>query len=104
MSAGAAASPEASAEAKDLVEVNKDNFQATIDGAGGRLVVVDCYTDWCGPCKMIKPTLVEWAEELAGKVDIVKFNCNKYNKDLGIEVRERGRGAWRERGRVWQGA
>lgn len=38
---------------------------------------------------MILPTLMQWAEELEGKVEIVKFNCNKHNKDLGISVRPR---------------
>ena len=41
----------------------------------------------CGPCKMILPTLQQWAEELEDQIQIVKFNCNKHNKDLGISVR-----------------
>lgn len=35
---------------------------------------------------MILPTLQQWAEELEDKVEIVKFNCNKHNKELGIAV------------------
>jgi hypothetical protein len=35
---------------------------------------------------MILPTLVEWSEELSDKIEIVKFNCNKHNKDLGVSV------------------
>lgn len=35
---------------------------------------------------MILPTLVQWSEELEGKVEIVKFNCNKYNKELGVAL------------------
>lgn len=35
---------------------------------------------------MILPTLVQWAEELEGRVEIIKFNCNKYNKELGIAL------------------
>lgn len=40
----------------------------------------------CGPCKLILPQLVEMAEELKGRAHIVKFNCNKYNKELGISL------------------
>ena len=35
---------------------------------------------------MILPTLQQWAEELEDKIQIVKFNCNKTNKDLGKEL------------------
>lgn len=35
---------------------------------------------------MILPTLQQWAEELEGRCDIVKFNCNKANKELGVKV------------------
>lgn len=70
------------ADDKDLFEVTQENYWDTIKGAGDSLVVVDCYTDWCGPCKMIKPILIQWSEEMKG-VKFVKFNCNKQNKDLG---------------------
>ncbi len=37
-------------------------------------VLVDFWADWCGPCKMIAPSLEEISEELAGKVQIVKMD------------------------------
>ena len=37
-------------------------------------VLVDFWADWCGPCKMIAPSLEEISEELAGKVTIVKMD------------------------------
>ncbi|KAI3431259.1 hypothetical protein D9Q98_004322 [Chlorella vulgaris] len=89
--AGAAAETEAAAPAaappgKTLREVTHEDYYAAIEAAGDKLVVVDCYTEWCGPCKMILPTLVEWSEELSDKIEIVKFNCNKHNKDLGVSL------------------
>ncbi|PRW05787.1 thioredoxin F- chloroplastic-like [Chlorella sorokiniana] len=82
----AAVSTEAPAAGKKLQEVTQADFYDVIGAAGDRLVVVDCYTDWCGPCKMILPTLQQWAEELEGRCDIVKFNCNKANKELGVKL------------------
>jgi thioredoxin 1 len=37
-------------------------------------VLVDFWADWCGPCKMIGPSLEEISEELADKVTIAKVD------------------------------
>ena len=37
-------------------------------------VLVDFWAEWCGPCKMIAPSLEEIGEELADKVTIMKMD------------------------------
>ncbi len=41
-----------------------------------KLVVVDFYADWCGPCKMMAPVIDELAEELKAEVKIGKLNVD----------------------------
>lgn len=39
-------------------------------------VVVDFWAEWCGPCKVISPTLDEIAQEMNGAIKIVKLNID----------------------------
>ncbi len=39
-------------------------------------VLVDFYADWCGPCRMLAPTLQKLSEEFEGTVKIVKVNVD----------------------------
>ena len=43
-------------------------------------VVVDCFAEWCGPCKMLSPIIDELAEELTD------VNFYKLNVDESVEV------------------
>jgi thioredoxin 1 len=44
------------------------------------------FSRWCGPCKLIKPTLCAWAEEWAGQVSFRKFEASKENAPIGKEL------------------
>mmetsp|Transcript_24625 Transcript_24625/g.36905 ORF Transcript_24625/g.36905 Transcript_24625/m.36905 type:complete len:191 (-) Transcript_24625:195-767(-) len=72
----------------DLIRevVGKDSYESTLKDAGDKLVLVDFYTDWCGPCKMIYPYLEELARENSGSLEIVKVNCAGENRELVNEL------------------
>ncbi len=42
-----------------------------------KLVVVDFWADWCGPCKMLGPTVETLAERYDGKVRVGKINVDQ---------------------------
>jgi thioredoxin 1 len=51
-------------------------------------VLVDFWAEWCGPCKMIGPSLEEISDELAGKVTIAKVDIMENTKvagDMGVQ-------------------
>ena len=51
-----------------LIHLNEESFQETLDS--GKLMLVDFWATWCGPCRMLGPVIEELAEEYEGK-DVV---------------------------------
>jgi len=41
------------------------------------LAVVDCWAEWCGPCRMIGPVIEQLAKEFVGKVAFGKLNVDQ---------------------------
>ena len=46
----------------------------------GDPVVVDFWAEWCGPCRMLGPTIDQLGEEFTGKVSIGKLNIDDYQE------------------------
>ena len=58
---------------KAITDASFDTDVLKADGP----VLVDFWAEWCGPCKMIGPSLEEISEELGEKVTIAKLNIDE---------------------------
>jgi thioredoxin 1 len=59
--------------AKQLTDSNFETDVLKSDKA----VLVDFWAEWCGPCRMIAPSVEAVAEEFAGKADVFKMNVDE---------------------------
>lgn len=52
-----------------------------------KLVLVDFWAEWCGPCKMVAPLIEQIAEEMKDKVEVVKMEIDQNPKtpsEMGV--------------------
>lgn len=63
------------ANSKNVLEATDSNFQSdVVSGAG--LALVDFWAEWCGPCRMLGPTIEAIADSYAGKMRVYKMNVD----------------------------
>ena len=65
------------------------NFQETVNGAADKPVFVDFWAPWCGPCRMLAPSLEAAAQEYNGRAVIAKYNVDE-NSQVASENNIRG--------------
>jgi thioredoxin 1 len=59
-----------------VLEVTTATWEKEVLGSSG-LVMIDFWAVWCGPCRMIAPTVEELSKEYAGKMKICKLNTDE---------------------------
>ena len=67
------------------ITATNENFKEII--SGNQPVLVDFWATWCGPCRMLGPTVEAVAREYDGKVTVVKCNvddCEDLSMQFGI--------------------
>lgn len=76
---------------------------------GDKPVLVDFYADWCGPCKMMAPSIVEVKKKVGEKAVILKMDVDKnpgYASRYNIQsiptliIFQKGKIVWRQMGVV----
>ena len=64
--------------------VTNTNFQDLL--AGDKPLMVDFWATWCGPCRILSPTVDEIAEEYADRITVAKCNVDDA-EDIAMQFR-----------------
>lgn len=60
----------------EIINTTDTDFDNDIS-VSGKLVLVDLWAEWCGPCKMMEPVLEEIAGEMEESLQVVKINIDQ---------------------------
>ncbi|MDH7508813.1 MAG: thioredoxin [Methanomassiliicoccales archaeon] len=60
---------------ENLIEITDGNFEQ-IRKENSKLIV-DCWAEWCGPCRMLAPIFEKLAAEYSGKIVFGKMNTDQ---------------------------
>ncbi|KAF0094160.1 MAG: thioredoxin 1 [Puniceicoccaceae bacterium 5H] len=71
-----------------IVNLNEANFEEVVTKSD-KVVVVDFWAPWCGPCRTIAPILEQLAQEMSGEVQVTKVNVDE-NQALAQKFNVRG--------------
>ena len=67
---------------KNIIELNSNNFEATINDST-KPILVDFWAPWCGPCLTIAPIIEDLADEMGDQVRIGKVNVDNHTAIAG---------------------
>ncbi len=58
-----------------VIHFNKEGFEKALEQ--GAPMLVDFWADWCGPCRMLAPTIDKLADKFDGRVAVGKVNVDE---------------------------
>ena len=68
------------------LKITRENFEREVLQSD-KPVLIDFWASWCGPCRMLSPTISEIAEDYKGKVKVGKVNVDEEEELANKEKR-----------------
>lgn len=65
------------------LKITNENFEEQKNS--NKLLVIDFWATWCGPCRMIAPIISQLAEEYDGKIAVAKCDVEEA-EDVAVEL------------------
>ncbi|MDO4992591.1 MAG: thioredoxin [Prevotellaceae bacterium] len=88
-----------------------DNFKEKINS--NKLVLVDFFANWCGPCKAMHPVIENVTKEMGDSIAVIKIDIDKYESLASLYnvqsvptfmLIKEGKVIWRQSGTLSQSA
>ena len=74
-------------ENTNIIDVNETEFNdQVIEASENKLIVVDFWAPWCGPCKQLTPILEKIISKSGDKITLVKINIDE-NQQIAAQLR-----------------
>ena len=74
--------------AEGIMIATTANWESEVLNAQG-LVMIDFWAPWCGPCRMISPTVEELSKEYSGRIKVMKLNTDE-NSEIATRYKIMG--------------
>lgn len=74
--------------AEGIMIATTANWESEVLNAQG-LVMIDFWAPWCGPCRMISPTVEELSKEYSGRLKVMKLNTDE-NSEIATKYKIMG--------------
>ncbi|MDC0232834.1 thioredoxin [Pelagibacteraceae bacterium] len=74
-------------DSSNIIDAGENDFESiVINSSDNKLVVVDFWAPWCGPCKQLTPIMEKVAKENSDNFDLVKINIDE-NQQIAAQLR-----------------